>query len=87
MLVLSRTLGQSVVIDDQITATIAVIGAKTVDVLLTNADGSRIGIVTLNPQERVQIAPDAHAILLRIEAGRIRLAIDHPTDVRVSRRD
>jgi sRNA-binding carbon storage regulator CsrA len=87
MLVLSRQLGQGVSIDDQLVARVAVIGKSSVDLLVSDASGCRVSVVTLTRGVQSRITCDVTGVLIKIEPDKTRLGLSFPKYIRVSRVD
>lgn len=86
MLVLSRSVGESIIIDGTITATVAVIGADFVDIGLLEVGGARLRCVTLDTRKLRPVVDGVTGIMIeRIEAGRIRLGFEVRRGVSVRR--
>ncbi len=87
MLVLSRNVGEKIVINEDIVLTVAVIGVEFCDVEIRHSDGRKIGLVTL------QIGADGSRTgngvwghVLRAERQhKVRLGFECPPGVTVRR--
>jgi sRNA-binding carbon storage regulator CsrA len=86
MLVLSRKVGESIIIDSKFTATVAVVGADFVDLGLSEVGGTRLGYVTLNTHKLAQVIRGVRGIMVeRIEEGRVSLGFESPSEVWIGR--
>ena len=85
MLVLSRSLGESVVIDGRTVATLAVIGSRSVDVALENLAGEHMGHVTLTTDGLEHVARGVRGLAVQITPARVRLGLEIPAGVNVER--
>lgn len=85
MLVLSRKLGESVIFDSAIVATVAVIAPEFVELSLTNISGDTLGSVTLGKDHLSHIAHGVRAILIKTDLSKIRLGFEYPIGVVVTR--
>jgi len=84
MLVLSRQLGQSIVIDDLIVTVDWIAGDHSI-VSIVRTTGQFVGNHTARFNEYFEITEKVRAIVIQAEAGKVRLGIDAPSDCRVSR--
>jgi sRNA-binding carbon storage regulator CsrA len=85
MLILSRRLGESLVIDGQIVVRIAVIGANFVDIGLSQVDGIPIGVVTLVQNTSTPIAQGVRGVVIELRGGRVRMGLEYPEGVAITR--
>ena len=86
MLILSRRIGESIIIDGTFTATVAVVGADFVDLGLCERDGTQLGCVTLNTRQRAHVVRGVSGIMIeRMEQGRVRLGFDAPKRISIKR--
>ncbi len=86
MFVLSRRIGESVVLDNAVVATIAVVGADFVDLSLAKIDGTRIGNATLDVQQlRPVVQGVAGVMVKRLEANKVRLGFELEEGIAVAR--
>ena len=85
MLVLSRTLGQSVVIDGSTVATLAVIGHRFVALALEKLSGENLGYVTLTADGSAHVAHGVHGLAVQITPVRVRLGFEGPAGINVER--
>jgi hypothetical protein len=74
--VLSRRIGESVVIGNSIVATVAVVGTDFVDLSLVRIDGTRLGKATLDRQLRPVVPGVAGVIVKRLEGNRVSLGFE-----------
>jgi len=68
MPVLTRRLGESLVIDDEAIATVAVIGHDFIELSLTRLDGSVLGIATIGTKEWASVFAGVRGVVVRMEA-------------------
>jgi sRNA-binding carbon storage regulator CsrA len=88
MLVLSRKLGESVVLDDKVAATVAVVGRDFVDLCLTKVGcGSQLGIESIRLREMTPVIPGISAVAARVQADKVRLGFETEAGHRVERRE
>jgi sRNA-binding carbon storage regulator CsrA len=85
MLVLSRRLGESVVIDDEAIATVAVIGREFVELSLTRLDGSLLGTSTIGLKKSSPVFAGVRGVVARFENEKVRFGFDGPEGSRVDR--
>jgi len=81
MLVLSREVGQSFIINESVVFTVAVIGADFVDLLQTGAEGRKRGVITLTKGNRQQIMQGVTALLIHEQADRARFGFEYPSEL------
>jgi hypothetical protein len=87
MLVLSRRLGESVVIDDEAIATVAVIGRDFIELSLTRLDGSVLGIATIGTKDLTPVYAGVRGVVVRTETDRARLGFEGHPGSRIDRRE
>lgn len=88
MLILSRRVGESIIVDGTIKATVAVIGADFVDLGLSEVGGARLRCVTLDTRELRPVIDGVTGIMIKkIEAGRVRLGFEVRRGVSIGRPD
>jgi hypothetical protein len=87
MLVLSRRLGESVVIDDEAIATVAVIGRDLVELSLTRLDGSNLGLAALGLGELTPVFAGVRGIIVRIDPAGVRLGFEGHPGSRIDRHE
>jgi sRNA-binding carbon storage regulator CsrA len=86
VLVLSRGIGESVVFDNSVVATVAVVGADFVDLSLARIDGTRLGHATLDVQRlRPVVQGVAGVIVKRLDGNRVRLGFEYDEGISVAR--
>jgi sRNA-binding carbon storage regulator CsrA len=84
--VLSRRIGESVVFDNAVVATVAVVGAEFVDLSLAKIDGTRLGRVTLDVQQlRPVVQGVAGVMVKRLSENSIRLGFEVDESMTVAR--
>ncbi len=84
MLVLSRQLGQSIVLDNEVVVTVAVLGREFVELSLSDSTGKITGIVTVG-KEPALVAPEIRAHFIRSEGEKVRLGFEGPPGCRIDR--
>ncbi len=84
MPLLTREIGQSVVFDESIALTVAVVGSDFVDIQISEFEG-RKRLVTLVPQERVQITVDLLIVFISRQGDKVWLGFDFPKQTQVRR--
>ena len=88
MFVLSGGIGESIIIDDALVATVAVIGADFVDLGLSRMDGTRLGHATLATSGLRTVAGGVQGIMIKsLDEGRVRLGFEYPEGVSIARDD
>ena len=85
MLVLSRALGESIIVSDRFQATVAVIGTDYVDLGVIELNGDRRGVVTLNEHELRPIVGGVRGILIRHKQDGVRLGFEFEDGVTIQR--
>jgi sRNA-binding carbon storage regulator CsrA len=80
MLVLSRRLGESVVINGQLVLTVAFLAEDCVNLSLINVGGSFLCSVTARANESVRFTDDVQVVAIRFEGENVRLGVDGPID-------
>jgi sRNA-binding carbon storage regulator CsrA len=86
MLVLSRRLGECIVIDDDLVVTVGFLGEDHVELSVTRLDGSFLRSVVAQQNESVTIVDGLEIVAVAIKEDRVRLGIQTPPDTRVERR-
>lgn len=76
MLVLSRSSGQSVVIDDQIVVTVKRCSDESADLTLANIRGVTVGRERLLPDRAVRLPRDVDVILIKSASDKVRLGFE-----------
>jgi sRNA-binding carbon storage regulator CsrA len=88
MLVLSRKLGESVVLNDTVTATVAVIGRDFADLRLDSIGSqTRLGIVSIGLREMTPVIRGISAVAAQIQQDKVRLGFESEPGHRVERRE
>ena len=87
MLVLSRFLGESIRIDDDVLMTVAVLGPEFVELAVSSDDQSEPHLVTLGIGQKVIVATDVSLVMITNTNGKVRLGIDAPRGTRIERTD
>lgn len=87
MLVLSRRVGESVVIGDELIVTITFIGSEAVELTLTGRDNSFLKSSVLGLNDRLLINDEIQVVLIRLQRERARLGIETPPGTSVARRE
>ena len=85
MLVLSRYIGESIRINDDLLVTVAVVGRDFVELAVSSADHSNPKIVTLGVGQKVDIAEQINVVLVMIKDGKVRLGINAPRETQFER--
>jgi len=85
MLVLSRRLGESVVINDRLVLTVALLTDDHVELSLINVTGSLVGTFTTRVNDRISLPEDVQIIVIRLEDDKVRIGFDGPADSRFHR--
>jgi sRNA-binding carbon storage regulator CsrA len=67
MLVLSRRLGESLVINDQLVLTVAFLAKDSVELSLINVSGSLLGTSTARVNESVQLTDDIEVVAIHFK--------------------
>jgi sRNA-binding carbon storage regulator CsrA len=76
MLVLSRRLGESLVINDQLVLTVALLTDDYVELSLINVGGTFLGSFTARTNQPIRVTDDIQIVAVRIEGERVRLGIE-----------
>jgi len=85
MLVLSRKLGNGVVIDNRFVVTVAVLAHEFVELSLSDPNGTVAGTVTLGKTGLTPIMDRVRAVFIRTEGDKARLGFDGPPGCRIDR--
>lgn len=85
MLILSRGVGESVVFDNEVVATVAVLGREFVDLGLSKISGEPLGTVTLTSDGLSPIAKGVQGIVVKLLADKVRLGFDFPRGMTITR--
>ena len=85
MLVLSRRLGESVVINDQLVLTIALLVDDYVELSLIRVDGSFLGSFNAHFDEYLTLTDEIQVIPIRFEGETVRLGLEGPPNSRFVR--
>jgi sRNA-binding carbon storage regulator CsrA len=80
MLVLSRRLSESVVINGQLVLTVALLADDHVELSLVSVGGSLVGSFTARANESVRLTDDIQVIVIRFEGEKVRLGVEGPPD-------
>jgi len=80
MLVLSRRLGESLVINDQLVLTVAFLAEDYAELSLINFSGSLLGTFTARVNEKLRLTDDIEVVAVRFEGGKVRLGVEGPAD-------
>ena len=84
MLVLSRQVGESVIIED-VTLTLTRVGDGYVEVSLTKVSGGEKTVLTLPHDERVSICYDVEVIFVAAMGTKVRFGFEFPPKVTIIR--
>ena len=87
MLVLSRKLGEGIVIDNHVIATLAVLANDFVEFSLSDIDGTYSSIVTVGKNKLTSVVAGVRAVFVRKEGEKARLGFEHPPEIRIDRRE
>lgn len=88
MLVLSRKLGDCIVLGDkgdEIVATVTVIGREFVELRLTRLDGSPLGTAAVGPRASSPIVSGVWGRVIRIETDKVRLGLESSPGFQIQR--
>jgi sRNA-binding carbon storage regulator CsrA len=80
MLVLSRRLGESLVINGRRVLTVALLADSYVELSLIDVAGSLLGTFTAPVNEKIQITDDIEVIAIRLEGDKVRLGVVGPPE-------
>ncbi|HUG18843.1 MAG TPA: hypothetical protein VMM56_07675 [Planctomycetaceae bacterium] len=86
MLVLSREIGQSIVIED-VLLTLLRIDEEYVEFSLTKLTGGKPKIVTLPHREQIEICYEVQVALIQIKGSRARFGFEYPPEVEITRHE
>ena len=88
MLLLSRQLGEAIVIDNHVIATLAVLANDFVEFSLSDINGANSSsIVTVGKKELTAIVAGVRAVFVRKDAHKARLGFEYPPEIRIDRRE
>ena len=82
MLVLTRRLGESLIIGDDIKVTVLTIDKKQVKLSVNDSEG-----ITLDLQETITIKDGITVKLVKTDKTQVKLGIDAPADVTINREE
>src|SRR5437879_8012911 len=86
MLIVSRAIGEAVVIADRTVATVAVVGREFVALAIANGRGVPQGTVTLDACELSPVAHGVRALVVEmVNPSRVRLGLEIPDGIQVER--
>jgi sRNA-binding carbon storage regulator CsrA len=86
MLVLSRRIGESVIFDDAVTATVAVVGANFVDLSVATIGGAHLGRATLELQQHRPVVQGVIGVMVkRLAEDRVCLGFEVGEGISVAR--
>ena len=85
VLVLSRELGDAIVIDDNIVATVAVIGREFVDLTMSTVSGRTLETISLSKNRSTYIARGVYEIFIKHLEQKVRLGFENPEDLHIAR--
>ncbi|MGE5194499.1 MAG: carbon storage regulator [Deltaproteobacteria bacterium] len=85
MLVLSRKIGDCIVIGDGFVVTVAFLAEDHAELSLTRLDGSFVRSATVRCNEWFQVDDQIRVVVVQIEKEKARIGIDAPSDNRVHR--
>jgi sRNA-binding carbon storage regulator CsrA len=85
MLVLRRSLGQSIVFDDTLILTVSLLTEDYAELTSINVNGSLLGTFAAHRGEYVALADEIRVIVIRFESDYVRLGIEAPADCRITR--
>lgn len=85
MFVLSRRIGESVIIGNAVTATVAVVGAEFADLHLADVDGAHIGRVTIDVKHLRQIVNGVSGVMIKRLDDRVWLGLEIEKGIEIAR--
>ena len=85
MLVLSRRLGESVVINDQLVLTVAFLADDCAEFSLINIDGSFVGSFNAHLHEWFRLTDDIQVFVVQFEGEKLRLGVKGTPHDRIHR--
>ena len=86
MFVLSREIGESVIVED-VALTLVRIGEQYVEVSLVKMTGGKSTVLTLPRHQPVDICYDVQVVFVAAENSKARLGIEYPPEVSITRRE
>jgi sRNA-binding carbon storage regulator CsrA len=84
MLVLSRQIGESVIIDNEVVVTVAVLGREFVELSRSDSTGKTAGIVTVGKEPAI-LARDVLVYFIQSNGEKARLGFKGPPGCRIDR--
>lgn len=84
MLILSREIGQSVIIAD-VTLTLVSVGERYVEIRLAKISGGKSILFTLLPQQYVDICYNVQVVFVAAKGAKARLGFECPPEVAINR--
>jgi len=86
MLVLKRKVGEAIVIDRNIVATVVIIGDDFVELGLSNLSGGQLGTIVLLKTEYTHIAHGVYGIVVQLRPN-VRLGFECPKTITLERQE
>ena len=78
MLIVTRKLGESIVIGD-VAVTVAVLAANSVELSLARTDGMPVATVTVGESRFTDLVRGVQAVVLAVDRDKVRLGLQSPT--------
>ena len=85
MLLISREVGESLVLAESTVVTVAVVGDDFVDLGLSDLSGRRLGVVTLRKETKTLLVHGVQGIFIKAVGQRVRLGFEYPPGISLRR--
>jgi sRNA-binding carbon storage regulator CsrA len=85
LLIVSREIGQSLVIAEHVLLTVAVLGQDFVDLGLTDLSGRPLGVVTVAKGSSTNVIHGVRGTFIGMRGTRAQLGFEHPANVNITR--
>lgn len=85
MLVLSRSVNQSIVIDESVELHIRAVTSDSVDLVIVGLPGEDLHRHTIQLNQSVNVCDDVIVTLIQVRDGKARLGIDAPRETSIHR--
>jgi sRNA-binding carbon storage regulator CsrA len=87
LLVVSRKLSESMVIDDVVVLTVSRLSESAAELTCATIDGGFLQSATLRRNESLALPRGVRVVLIEFRLPRLRLGFDYPDDVSISRKE
>lgn len=87
MLVLSRRVGEAIVIDRQIDMTLLLIAPEFAEFSIGDRRTSSVHTITVDKIDKALIQRDVFAILVNVENDKVRIGLEYPLHICIERKE